>query len=107
MTDEKDWPHGPVSERFMRHHYGASGYVPEQEPCSDCESYQHVKKLEGDIARLTPTPKTADGSDDPVCRRCTQRKSRHLLVNYADGPSIGASALMCPTAVFETNYDGF
>ena len=21
-----DKPHGPVSERFMRHHYGASGY---------------------------------------------------------------------------------
>ena len=24
-------PHGPVGERFMRHHYGASGYVPEPE----------------------------------------------------------------------------
>lgn len=23
----QDRPHGPVSERFMRHHYGASGFV--------------------------------------------------------------------------------
>lgn len=28
-------PHGPVSERFMRHHYGASGYTKkENDGCS-------------------------------------------------------------------------
>jgi hypothetical protein len=30
MNDDRTpAPHGPVDERFMRHHYGASGYVKE------------------------------------------------------------------------------
>lgn len=29
--DGKDKPHGPVSPRFMRHYYGAGGYVENPE----------------------------------------------------------------------------
>ena len=29
MSEDKDRPHGPVSERFMRHHYGARRGAPD------------------------------------------------------------------------------
>jgi len=40
MTNDK--PHGPVSERFMRHHYGPSGYVNAQEDAAWLELSANV-----------------------------------------------------------------
>lgn len=36
----------------------------------------------------------------PKCIRCGHGSAEHLLVNYADGPHIGANVLICPTSVF-------
>lgn len=35
-----------------------------------------------------------------ICVRCGYFKMAHWLVNYADGPAIGISVLICPTATF-------
>jgi hypothetical protein len=34
------------------------------------------------------------------CAECGLEKEKHALVNYADGPNVGASFLVCPTATF-------
>jgi hypothetical protein len=39
------------------------------------------------------------------CARCERPKGEHRLVNFADGPMIGAPALVCPTAVFLDSYE--
>lgn len=35
-----------------------------------------------------------------ACVNCGRPRNEHWLVNYADGPRIGASTLVCPTAQF-------
>lgn len=61
------------SERFMRHHYGASGYV----------------------AKV----------DDTLCENCGKPSQEHWAVNFADGPHVSGSVLVCPTAVFRLERD--
>lgn len=42
---------------------------------------------------------------DAACSRCQAPKKEHYLVNYADGPHIGVSILICPTSTFEDSGD--
>jgi hypothetical protein len=35
------------------------------------------------------------------CEHCGRYAKDHLLVNYADGPLIGRSELICPTSTFK------
>lgn len=37
---------------------------------------------------------------DRLCDRCRYPAHQHALVNYADGPLIGPTQLICPTALF-------
>lgn len=43
-------------------------------------------------------------SDEPkkerACSQCGRLESEHALVNFADGPHIGAAVLVCPKAIF-------
>jgi hypothetical protein len=49
-----------------------------------------------------PTPDPIDHRLDRVrCAHCDRVQSEHQLVNFADGPHVGAPALICPTAVFQ------
>jgi hypothetical protein len=44
---------------------------------------------------------------DSTCANCGKKSKDHLLVNYADGPHVGISVLICPAATFRepTNLD--
>lgn len=44
---------------------------------------------------------------DDKCARCGRLQSEHALVNHAEGPHIGASALVCPTALFSMTEGNF
>jgi hypothetical protein len=37
---------------------------------------------------------------DRACSQCGRLESEHLLVNFSDGPQVGAPVLVCPKAVF-------
>lgn len=43
---------------------------------------------------------TKPTSPDTKCARCGHAQHLHALVNYADGPFVGQSALVCPTSLF-------
>lgn len=57
----KEKPRGPVSERFMKHHYGASGYVP---PADDTQPLQAPTQ-----GRLEQECVRCGGCDQPVPHR--------------------------------------
>lgn len=42
----------------------------------------------------------SDPERKPKCIKCGRGEADHLLVNYNDGPFVGAAVLICPTAVF-------
>ena len=37
---------------------------------------------------------------DAICARCGYSEAHHLALNYADGPHVSGSVLVCPTATF-------
>ncbi len=39
-------------------------------------------------------------SADDACMHCNRQQSDHRLANYADGPHIGPTFLVCPTSTF-------
>jgi hypothetical protein len=39
------------------------------------------------------------------CKRCGRSAKEHYLANYSDGPHIGINVLICPTSVFEDEYE--
>ena len=38
--------------------------------------------------------------DDLICGNCGKLSRDHWAVNHADGPFVGRTILVCPTAVF-------
>ncbi len=49
----------------------------------------------------TMDPKTVDAQRKRMCGHCGRPASDHKLVNFADGPQVGESVLVCPTCTFD------
>lgn len=42
----------------------------------------------------------ASRSEQDVCAHCNCYRSAHYAVNFADGPMVSGTTLLCPTSVF-------
>lgn len=51
---------------------------------------------------MTPKKKI---NPDTKCARCGHAQHLHALVNHADGPFVGQSALVCPTSLYVPAVD--
>lgn len=72
-------------------------------------SFEDPSEAEKIVAALQALEARIDAAREAevICGRCAKPKQEHTLVNYADGPNIGAAALVCPTSLFHArNLEG-